>query len=70
MLDANKMLIINEVDDIESGHKLIEKLIRSKTRKLLNYKNCLSPKNWLCLKNCQKIGIYLILTPKKMGRIF
>ena len=34
-------------------------------------KNCLNPKNWLSQKkNCQKVGIYLISTLKKMGQAF
>ena len=32
--------------------------------------NCLSPKNWLSLKNCQKVEIHLILIVKKLDQAF
>ena len=66
VLVTNKMLIAHEVGGIKSGHKLIEKCrTMLKTEKLSKSQKLAKSK-----KNCQKVGIYLILTLKKTGQGF
>ena len=70
MLIFNRLLTANEVDSVESGNKSIKILVKSKTKNCQKAKNCPSQKNqevknWLNLKNCQKMRVDLILAIKK-----
>ena len=48
---------------------VLKKLLRNQENQ--KTKNCLSPKNQLIQeKNCQKVGIYLILMQKKISQAF
>ena len=60
------MLVTNEVASVEGDNKSIEKY--GNHPKL---ENCLYPQNRLSKeKNCQKVGIYLISTLRRMGQAF
>ena len=57
-----KILAIDKIGGIKNNNKSIKKY-----EKLLKTRNCLNLKNWLSQeKNCQKMGIYLISTLRKM----
>ena len=50
--------------DVGGGKKIAKK------SKILKDKNCLNPKNWLSLKKCQKVEIYLNFMLKRSDHIF
>ena len=53
-------IVINQLKNIENRQKL---------ENCLSFENCLSPENRLSQeKNCQKVGIYLILTLKRWAK--
>ena len=69
MFVANKMLAINKIGDIEDIMNQLKNIKNyQKLENCLSFKNCLSLENWQSQeKNCQKVGIYLILILRIMN---